>query len=502
MLGLQVTTPDFPGIGNNASVGIFFLIHILIAEFSLGAITLAVAAEWHHVRTGDERTARYARSLANAYYLIFSLGATFAVFAVVLITGLWANEFGQLVNKFIWLVAAAFGLFFVLTPLLVWYRNSFKSMDPRRHATLGTAVFALQTLFMVLIVGIDAYLINPVNAGLTEPVFNPVYWPLLIHRLIGNVSWTALFCAAYATVKLRGGRGDAPERAFQSWAARVNLRIGLLTGLLMPVVGFLLVEVIKQSEPGYFDNLLSGGTAAFMVAQECLVGAMFIGGNIALASEDGWSARVVDAEPRGDRPLRGRDDPRRSSQRRPREQPQRAALLGARRRHRCHRGAHAHQARGSPRSPGRLAAGHRVGLADRTQRCAHSRHGRGGHLAADGLHQGARAWRLRGVRGAAPGGRSPAVPTDPEPLPMIHAMIARAAQFQAAWYFSLLLSAILLLIVLGIAYSLVGVRRLWRSGEHGPAAVLAGAITVAFLAFVGMYAVMIGGLLAAQGTGS
>jgi hypothetical protein len=85
---------------------------------------------------------------------------------------------------------------------------------------------------------------------------------------------------------------------------------------------------------------------------------------------------------------------------------------------------------------------------------------------------------------------------------MIHAMIARAAQFQAAWYFSLLLSAILLLIVLGIAYSLVGVRRLWRSGEHGPAAVLAGAITVAFLAFVGMYAVMIGGLLAAQGTGS
>jgi hypothetical protein len=52
MLGLQVTTPDFPGIGNNASVGIVFLVHILIAEFSLGAITLAVAAEWHHVRTG------------------------------------------------------------------------------------------------------------------------------------------------------------------------------------------------------------------------------------------------------------------------------------------------------------------------------------------------------------------------------------------------------------------------------------------------------------------
>ncbi len=287
MLGLQVTTPDFPGLGNNVPVGIVFLLHILIAEFSLGAITLAVAAEWHHVRTGDERTARYARALANSYYLVFSLGATFAVFAVVLLTGLWAREFAELVNKFMWLVAAAFGLFFVLTPLLVWYRNTFKTMAPRAHAILGTTVFALQTLFMVLIVGIDAYLINPVNAGLTEPVFNAVYWPLLVHRLVANVSWTALFCAAYAALRLRGSRGDAAERAFQAWAARVNLRVGLLLGVLMPVGGFALVEMIRTSQPGYFDNLVLGGSAAFMVAQECLVGAMFIGGNIALASEDG-----------------------------------------------------------------------------------------------------------------------------------------------------------------------------------------------------------------------
>jgi hypothetical protein len=81
-------------------------------------------------------------------------------------------------------------------------------------------------------------------------------------------------------------------------------------------------------------------------------------------------------------------------------------------------------------------------------------------------------------------------------------MLARAAQFQAAWYFSLLLSAILLLILLGAGYALLGVRRLWRAGEHGPAAALGGAITVALLAFLGMYAVAVGGLLAVQGGGS
>ena len=287
MLALQVTTPNFPGLGNNASVGIVFLIHILIAEFSLGAITLAVAAEWHFVLTGDVRSSRYARALANSYYLVFSLGATFAVFALVLLTGLWAREIGELVNKFLWLAGLAILLFFVLTPLLVWYRNTATSMAPVRHARLGTAVLALQTFFMVLIVGIDAYLINPVDAGLTEPVFNPVYWPLLVHRLIGNVSWTALFCAAYAAIRLRARGGDPAEGAFQAWAARVNVRVGLLTGVLMPVVGFILILLIRQSEPGYFTNLVSGDTASFMVAQECLVGAMFIGGNIALASEDG-----------------------------------------------------------------------------------------------------------------------------------------------------------------------------------------------------------------------
>lgn len=80
-------------------------------------------------------------------------------------------------------------------------------------------------------------------------------------------------------------------------------------------------------------------------------------------------------------------------------------------------------------------------------------------------------------------------------------MIARAGQFQAAWYYSLLLFAILLLVVLGTAYALLGVRRLWRDGAHGPAAVIAGAVTVFFLVIIGMYATAIGGLLATHGGG-
>ena len=82
---------------------------------------------------------------------------------------------------------------------------------------------------------------------------------------------------------------------------------------------------------------------------------------------------------------------------------------------------------------------------------------------------------------------------------MSHPLLARAAQFQAAWYFSLLLLAMLLLVLIGTAYALAGARRMWRGGVRGPAAILAGAAIFACLGIVGMYATAIGGLITIGG---
>ncbi len=287
MLGLQVSPPQFPLLGNSLPVGIIFILHIAIAEFSVGAITLAVAMEWRALARGDARALRYARAAANSYYLLFSLGATFAVAAVVLLLGLWGNEFGRLVNVLLPLIAFAFGLFLLIAPLLVVYRNSADRVAARTHALLGTALATLQTLFVFLIVGLDAYLITPFHGGLLDTTLNPVYWPLLIHRLIGNVSWTALFFAAYAAMKLRSA-ADPAERAFQAWAARINLRIGLATALLMPVDGFVLMLVLNNTQLGFFTNLVSGDSAWLMVLQEAFVAVVLVGGNVALGAEARW----------------------------------------------------------------------------------------------------------------------------------------------------------------------------------------------------------------------
>jgi hypothetical protein len=261
-----------------------FTLHIVIAEFSLGAITLAVGMETIGLRTGNEWHMRYARAIANAYYLVFSLGATFAVFAVTAIIGLWGATWGVLLNRFFLLFAIAFGLFLILLPLLVLYRNSFGKMAPRRHAMLGWAVWFWQTAFMVLIVELDAYLIDPAHSGILGGMANPPYVPLLLHRLVGNVSWTALFLAGFAVLRM-ARRTDLRERAFQSWAARLNLRIGLATAIAMPLLGFALMEVLRTSVPGYFDNLVRGDASYLFVIQAAALGVLFVSANLALAGE-------------------------------------------------------------------------------------------------------------------------------------------------------------------------------------------------------------------------
>jgi hypothetical protein len=283
--GLTIPIPDWPVVGNQAPIAALFTAHMALAQFTAGCITIAPFAELHGIRRVNPRALHYADRLTTFYYLLFSLGASLGIFAVTALYGLWANQIGILFNRLLPLMGLAFGIFFVLVPLLVWYKNSFGTMAPRRHVALGFAVSFWQNLFIVCIVGLDAFLITPQHSGFTGPLLNAAYTPLLLHRLVGNVSWAALLLGGVAVVHLMRA-SDESERVYQAWAARTNLRIGLITAAAMPWIGFALVEVVRQVEPGYFDNLVSGSTAYLMVIQEALMLLLLVGGNLAIALEN------------------------------------------------------------------------------------------------------------------------------------------------------------------------------------------------------------------------
>jgi hypothetical protein len=294
--GLTVPNPDFPVVGDNVPIALLFLAHMAIVQFGLGAITLAPIYEILAFRQGDPNKLRFAHALAKAYYLTFSLGATLGVFAVTALIGLWGFDVGILVNRFLPLVGLAFGLFPVLVPMIVIYYNTFGKMQPGRHAALGVTICLVQTLFMVLIVGMDAYMITPHNTGLLSAVGNAAYVPLLLHRLIGNVSWAALFIAAVAVIRLAQSK-DEGDAAYHSWAARQSLRIGIATLVLMPVAGVALIYAIKNDVPGFFDNMFRGSTAWLFVIQAVALLVVFVGANVALLLET--STDVAGADARG-----------------------------------------------------------------------------------------------------------------------------------------------------------------------------------------------------------
>src|SRR5260370_42086528 len=84
---------QLPFITNRWLVGFFFLVHIIFGSFTMGALVLGPTYEWIGVRREDPRYERLARSLGNGNLKIFTLGATLAGFAVLVVTALYPTFF-------------------------------------------------------------------------------------------------------------------------------------------------------------------------------------------------------------------------------------------------------------------------------------------------------------------------------------------------------------------------------------------------------------------------
>ena len=77
----------------------------------------------------------------------------------------------------------------------------------------------------------------------------------------------------------------------------------------------------------------------------------------------------------------------------------------------------------------------------------------------------------------------------------------REGQFQAAWYYTILIIAMLVMLVAGTGWAWAGAARVWRAGDHGPAALIIAASTVGLLVLIGLGLTGLIALLEAGGHG-
>lgn len=273
---------QIPLITNRWVVGVVFLVHIIFGSFTMGTLVLGPTYEWIGLRREDPRFERYARALGNVNQKIFSLGATFGGFAVIVLVGLYSKLFVTLITLFFWPAVVAFSIWFLTLGGILLYNLRWDKMQPRKglHIALGYATAATEHIFLIIIVAIDSFMLTP-GTGIGA-FFNASYLPELAHRFIGNLSWASFFIAAVAAVYAAASRQPV-NRLYFHWAARTSLVVGFVTLVVQIALGAVFVESIKHASPGAFQYSMTGPFAWLWLLQATFIAVLLIGSNLYFA---------------------------------------------------------------------------------------------------------------------------------------------------------------------------------------------------------------------------
>lgn len=280
--GVNQPSVQIPLITNRWVVGVVFLVHIIFGSFTMGTLVLGPTYEWIGLRREDPRFERYARALGNVNQKIFSLGATFGGFAVIVLVGLYSKLFVSLITLFFWPAVVAFSIWFLTLGGILLYNLRWDQMQPRKglHIALGYATAATEHVFLVIIVAIDSFMLTP-GTGIGA-FFNASYLPELAHRFIGNLSWASFFIAAVAAVYAAASRQPV-NRLYFHWAARTSLVVGFVTLVVQIALGAVFVESIKHASPGAFQYSMTGPFAWLWLLQATFIAVLLIGSNLYFA---------------------------------------------------------------------------------------------------------------------------------------------------------------------------------------------------------------------------
>jgi cytochrome bd ubiquinol oxidase subunit I len=294
--------------GSRLVTGLTMIIHMFFAELFVGfAIAAPVLQAWG-ARTGSPRMDKLAHSMARFNVLTFSTGATFAVLFVVLLVGLYPRVTASLFTHFFYFIALAMlsmglALWGMYSYYYKWDRYSV--LNKRRHTMLGFTMGLFIWIWMVIMTGIDTYMVtgggpgrpqisegNIANFGAAlQGIFNPMFVEMILHRTFANLSWPAFALAAWASFMYVRSK-TSEDKAFYDWSSSVGLTWGVGFLLLQPLGGFAMVYALKLSEPGNpisgaarggaYERLTEGATSNLLYINLILVVALFVLSNVAM----------------------------------------------------------------------------------------------------------------------------------------------------------------------------------------------------------------------------
>jgi hypothetical protein len=117
--------------------------------------------------------------------------------------------------------------------------------------------------------------------SLREAALGPLWTPLNVHRLLGNVAFGGFLVGAYAAVKFLGSNAGK-ERAYYDWMGYTGNFIGVSALIPLPFAGYYMGREVYSASAVMGNNMMGGAFSWTFILQAVLIGILFIGANFYL----------------------------------------------------------------------------------------------------------------------------------------------------------------------------------------------------------------------------
>jgi cytochrome bd-type quinol oxidase subunit 1 len=278
---------DFPVIGARSAVWLAAQLHLFFAAFVLGAPIFIVISEWLGLRTRDARYERLAKETMKVVAIAYSLTAVFGVLFAFVLMGPYQPVTNYLF-KVLYPVWALYGLFILLeTACMYVYWYTWEPLNRSTqakwaHISIGILLNVLGTAVMLLMNAVTGFMNTPPKvmetAGLWAMVDNAAWWPLNLHRFLGNITFGGFVVALFAAFMFLTSRKDE-DRAFYDWMGYIGNLIGVGALITMPLAGYVLSKELFVYDAQLATFMMADKLSGYFVMQGLLVVLLFLGAN-------------------------------------------------------------------------------------------------------------------------------------------------------------------------------------------------------------------------------
>ena len=291
----EVPIGKFPlfGLSNRSIVWVIAQLHILFASFILGVPLFVIIAEIMGWRSGDARYERLAKEVTKVVAMCYSFTALFGGFFLLLLVAFYPTFITWMFRGFSTLVTVVYPVLFVLeTVLLYCYYYMWDPLNKANRKGLHILIgLALNVVGITLLIVMDA----PASFMLTPPqiegsvkgiatfgewawINNFSWWPLNIHRLVGNLTFGGYIVGLIGALMYMMSKSEE-DRGYYDWQGYLGNTLGVAFMLPLPFAGYLYAYEAYQYDAAIGMYIMSDRLSMFMLVQAVLIGFLFIGSN-------------------------------------------------------------------------------------------------------------------------------------------------------------------------------------------------------------------------------